>query len=202
MPDLFRKIIRSYMRFRNHIRRWKFKWNKFVLWPYKVLGNLQLDPTVRLYVPVRCDGEGKVVISRGTKLGLRNAIEFGNGALLLQARYPKSRISIGEKCFFANNVSIVAVEFVEIGNNCLIGDMVTIMDSDFHGIAPDKRLSDSFQSKPVKIENNVWLGSRVIIQKGVTIGANSIVTPNAVVVTSIPANSIAGGVPASVIRSI
>jgi len=161
-----------------------------------------IDSTVRLYVPLRCDGEGKVLISKGTKLGARIALSIGNGSILLQARYPKSKIRIGEKCLFSNNVSVVAVESVEIGDYCLIGDMVTIIDSDFHGIDPDKRISDFVLTLPIKIENNVWLGSRVIVQKGVTIGANSIVTPNAVVTSSIPPNSIAGGVPARVIRSI
>jgi len=196
------QTVRGYLRFIRHIKRWKFKWNKFVLLPYKILGNLIIDSTVRFYVPVRCDGEGKVLISKGTKLGARIALSIGNGSILLQARYPKSKIRIGENCLFSNNVSVVAVESVEIGDYCLIGDMVTIIDSDFHGIDPDKRISDFVLTLPIKIENNVWLGSRVIIQKGVTIGANSIVTPNAVVTSSIPPNSIAGGVPARVIRSI
>ena len=143
-----------------------------------------------------------MIISKGTKLGVRNAIKVGDGSVLLQARYQKSRILLGENCLIANNVSVIAVESVDIGDHCLIGDMVTIIDSDFHGIDPDKRLSDSFQSIPVKIENNVWIGSRVIVQKGVTIGANSIITPNAVVATSIAPNTIAGGVPARVIRNI
>ena len=202
MPDMVRLTVGSYVRFMKHISRWKFKWNKFVLLPYKILGNLIMDSTVRLYVPLRCDGEGKVLISKGTKLGARNAMTIGNGSILLQARYPKSSIRIGENCFFSNNVSVIAAEAVEISNNCLIGDMVTIIDSDFHGIDPAKRISDSVITLPIKIENNVWLGSRVFVQKGVTIGANSIITPNAVVTSSIPPNSIAGGVPARVIRSI
>lgn len=202
MPDWIRQIVQAYVRFIRHISRWKFKWNRFVLWPYQVLGNLSFDPTVRFYVPLRCDGDGKVTIASGTKLGARTAMRIGNGAVLLQARSPESRIHIGEKCFFSNNVSVIAVESIEIGNHCLIGDMVTIIDSDFHGIAPDKRQSETVLSQPVKIEDHVWLGSRVIVQKGVTIGANSIVTPNAVVVSSIPPNTIAGGVPARIIRDL
>lgn len=202
MPDWIRRAVGSYVRFVKHISRWKFKWNKFVLWPYQVLGKLNFDPTVRFYVPLRCDGEGKVIIAAGTKLGARTAMRMGNGAVLLQARSKESCIRIGASCFFSNNVSVIAVESVEIGDHCLIGDMVTIIDSDFHGIAPGRGRSESVLSEPVKIENGVWLGSRVIVQKGVTIGAHSIVTPNAVVVSSIPPNTIAGGVPAQVIRNL
>jgi maltose O-acetyltransferase len=135
-------------------------------------------------------------------MGGRNSVRYGNGAILLQARGPQSRIHIGKNCAFSNNVSIVSVASVEIGDDCLIGELVSIMDSDFHGIAPDQRRSDSVKSAAVKLENNVWLGSRVIVQKGVTIGANSIVAPNAVVTSSIPPDSIAGGVPAKVIRGL
>ena len=202
MADWLQRIVRSYVRFGRHIGRWKFKWNRFVLWPYRISGNLIADPTVRFYVPLRCDGEGKVTIAAGTKLGARTAMRMGNGSILLQARSPESRIHIGEKCFFSNNISVIAVESIEVGDHCLIGDLVTIIDSDFHGIASDKRQSASVLSRPVKIEKHVWLGSRVIIQKGVTIGAHSIITPNAVVVSSVPPNTIAGGVPARVIRGL
>ncbi|MBC7343530.1 MAG: hypothetical protein H5U02_13980 [Clostridia bacterium] len=56
--------------------------------------------------------------------------------------------------------------------------------------------------KPVYVGENVWLGSRVIVQKGVSTGNNSIVTPQSVVTRDIPPNCIAGGIPARVIRQI
>lgn len=117
----------------------------------------------------------------------------------MQARTPDAVIRIGRHCAFSNNVSVIAVQSVEIGEDCLIGDFVSIMDSDFHGIAPDQRRTGPVQTAAVKLANNVWLGSRVIVQKGVTVGENSIVAPNAVVTSSIPPNSIAAGIPARVI---
>ncbi len=202
MAELMAKCVRWGQRLVKRLGRWRYAWNRWATWPQRATGNLVLAPGVRLYVPLRCDGQGRVSIADGSKMGGRHSIRYGNGTILLQARDPNSHIRIGKNCAFSNNVSIVSMESVEIGDECLIGDLVSIMDSDFHGIDPDKRRSDAAQSAPVKLENNVWLGSRVIIQKGVTVGANSIITPNAVVTSSIPANTIAGGVPARVIREL
>jgi acetyltransferase-like isoleucine patch superfamily enzyme len=202
MAELMAKCVRWGQRLARRLGRWRYAWNRWTTWPRRATGNLVLSPGVRLYVPLRCDGEGKVRVGEKTRLGCRNSVQYGNGSILLQARDPKSSIQIGRNCAFSNNVSIVSMESVEVGDECLIGELVSIMDSDFHGIDPDKRRSDAVRSAPVKLENNVWLGSRVIIQKGVTIGANSIITPNAVVTASIPPDSIAGGIPARVIRGL
>ncbi len=202
MGEGIRNALKSIRRISKRLGRWKFAWNRWATWPQRAGGYLILSPGVRFYVPLRCDGEGKVVIGEKTRLGCRISVRYGNGSILLQARDPKAVIRIGRNCAFSNNVSIVSMESVEIGDDCLIGELVSIMDSDFHGIRPDRRKSDSVQSASVKLEHNVWLGSRVIIQKGVTIGANSIVTPGAVVTSSVPPDSIAGGVPARILRKI
>jgi maltose O-acetyltransferase len=84
----------------------------------------------------------------------------------------------------------------------LIGDQVTILDCDFHEISPITRMNGVGPIEPVVIGDNVWLGSRVMVLKGVTIGENSVVAAMSVVTKSIPPNSIAVGNPARVIRSI
>ncbi|WP_407925362.1 DapH/DapD/GlmU-related protein [Geomonas ferrireducens] len=76
------------------------------------------------------------------------------------------------------------------------------MDSDFHGIDPLQRRTSKGISLPVVIGKNVWFGSRVIVQKGVCIGENSIIASQAVVTRSIPPNCVAGGNPAKIIRYI
>jgi serine acetyltransferase len=54
----------------------------------------------------------------------------------------------------------------------------------------------------VVLENNVWLGEQVIVNKGVTIGENSVVGAGSVVTKDIPANSVAAGNPAKIIKSV
>jgi maltose O-acetyltransferase len=135
-------------------------------------------------------------------LGWPGAYRFGDGCIMLQARTPNATVRVGKNCRFSNNISMIATESIEIGDGCLIGDLVSIMDSDFHGIAPAQRHSGSFKTAPVKLGNNVWLGSRVLVLKGVTIGETSVVAAGSIVTSSLPPNCIAAGVPARALRMI
>ena len=76
-----------------------------------------------------------------------------------------------------------------------------IIDSAFHDIDPDRRL-DPPTADPIMIGNNVWLGARVIVLPGVTIGENSVVGVGSVVTRDIPPRSLAVGTPASVVRAL
>jgi len=109
-------------------------------------------------------------------------------------------ISIGDYCLISPGVRISAAQSINIGNNVMFAANVYLSDSDWHGIY--NRIRPFRCNKPVIIENNVWLGERVIVNKGVTIGENSVVGAGSVVTKDIPANSIAAGNPARVIKSI
>jgi maltose O-acetyltransferase len=165
-------------------------------------GNLQIGKEVNFQVPVRVDGPGSVLIGAGVGLGYRPAFRLGSGELLLQARSKTAHISIGSKTILNNNVSMVSLNSIEIGNNCLIGDQVAILDSDFHEISPHTRNRSTGKSAPVRIGNNVWLGSRVMVLKGVEIGDGSVIAAGSVVIKSIPPMSVAGGIPAKVFRTM
>lgn len=95
--------------------------------------------------------------------------------------------------------SIVAAASVVIGENVLMGAYCTIIDNDFHQSDPNKRNEYNIISKPVIIEDNVFLGFNCLVQKGVTIGKNSVIGANSVVVNNIPPNSIAMGNPCKLI---
>jgi acetyltransferase-like isoleucine patch superfamily enzyme len=114
-----------------------------------------------------------------------------------------------------NGAIVMAEELVEIGSHCLISWGVGIADSDFHPLEPAQRLIDSqalapffkdrplrpkLKTAPVKIGDNVWIGMNAVILKGVTIGENSVVAAGAVVTKSIPANAIAAGNPAVMVK--
>ena len=91
---------------------------------------------------------------------------------------------------------------ITIGDCCLIGDQVAVCDCDWHEIDPSHRNRSAGPIRPVAISNNVWLGSRVMVLKGVTIGDNSVVAAARVVTKSIPANCVVAGNPAKYIRTI
>lgn len=155
-----------------------------------------------LYVPIRLGGQGEIRMGDRNAFGYRKGPRLGNGEILLQARRPSAVICIGSGNSFSNNVSIIANKAVSIGQQCLIGDQVSIYDSDFHETDPTRRRLGSGKENPVTIGNNVWLGSRVIVMKGVCIGDNTVVGAMSLVTRSLPANCIAGGNPATIIRRL
>jgi maltose O-acetyltransferase len=179
-------------------------WRKerFLIAERRCLSRLELGHATEMNVPVRSQGRGTLLIGTNNMLGYGPAPRLGNGVILLQPRDRDARIVIGNHNSFSNNVSLVAMGEITIGNRCLIGDQVTILDCDFHEISPITRMNGVGPIEPVVIGDNVWLGSRVMVLKGVTIGENSVVAAMSVVTKSIPPNSIAAGNPARVIRSI
>lgn len=156
----------------------------------------------QLQVPLRGSGGGTLSIGRGNVFGYRQAMKLGSGSILLQPRSRESIIEIGDGNLFNNNVAIVANERINIGSNCQIGDLVAIYDCDFHETDPARRNHSPGKTMPVVIGNNVWLGSRVMVLKGVSIGDNSVIGAMSLVTKSIPPNCIAAGNPAKVIRYI
>jgi len=114
---------------------------------------------------------------------------------------PAGTLDIGDQVFVNYGTSIGATELVRIGPRCNIGSHVMMIDNDFHRLEPERRL-ELPPSAPIVLEENVWLGSRVIVLRGVTIGAHSVVGAGSIVVDDVPARSLAVGVPARVIRSL
>src|SRR5204862_7531416 len=108
---------------------------------------------------------------------------------------------IGAGSFSNYGCSIAATQLIQIGPNCNIGTHVIMMDNDFHRIEPERR-TERPPSAPIILEENVWLGARVIVLRGVKIGAGSVIAAVSVVARDIPPRSVAAGVPAKVIRSL
>ena len=111
----------------------------------------------------------------------------------------KGRIRIGNYCLICPGVRIGAADDISVGDNCMIASNVYITDSDWHDIY--NRITMG-KTGPVKIANNVWIGDSAIVCKGVTIGENSVIGAGAVVVDSVPANCIAAGNPAKIVKQL
>ena len=82
----------------------------------------------------------------------------------------------------------------------MIGPNVSIITTG-HALRPSERRA-YIDAKPIVIEKSVWIAANVTIIGGVTIGENSVIAAGSVVTRDVPANSLAAGVPARVIRSI
>ena len=110
-------------------------------------------------------------------------------------------IHVGDQ-FLANyNVTILDIMPVYIGDYVMIGPS-TLISTVSHPIAPKGRREHLGIGKPVTIGNDVWLGGNVTICPGATIGNNVVVAAGAVVTKDVPDNSLVGGVPAKLIRTI
>jgi acetyltransferase-like isoleucine patch superfamily enzyme len=116
-----------------------------------------------------------------------------NHQCILSTHSKEAVISIGNDCGFSG-VTIGAASGIRIGNNVLCGANVVITDFDWH-----EDISHT-EPAPVIIHDNVWLGLNSVVLKGVTIGENSIIGANSLVVKDIPANVIAGGNPCKVLK--
>lgn len=112
-----------------------------------------------------------------------------------------SNITIGEGTFV--NVGLVALDVtpITIGANCQIGPNVQLL-TPTHPLDPEPRRAGYEAGEPITLGDNVWLGGGVIVCPGVTIGENTVVGAGAVVTKDLPANVVAVGNPARVIRSL
>jgi UDP-3-O-[3-hydroxymyristoyl] glucosamine N-acyltransferase len=142
-------------------------------------------------------------------------IIIGDKCTFNSARF-SVRVGLRERCtlvtllkkseiVFGNNsggsgIMVLAAKKIIVGNNVLIGSHTMIIDTDFHHADPGKRYeNENIPARPIIIEDNVFIGTNCMILKGVTIGKNSVIGANSVVITSIPENSIAIGNPCKII---
>lgn len=140
--------------------------------------------SVKRGTSIRIDENGKL------NVGGKFSIYYGTDIIL----FKNSELDIGSG-FFNSNVKIRCHKKIVIGNDVAIAHDVTIMDADAHHI-----VGQNNEPQPIVIKDHVWIGTRAIILKGVTIGEGSIVAAGSVVVGSVPDHSIVAGVPARIIK--
>ena len=102
-----------------------------------------------------------------------------------------------------SGVTIYSRDSINIGNHCIIGANVKILDNDFHPADPEIRAKtpcDNYAKKPIVIKDNVFIGCNSLILKGSSIGNGSVIGAGSVVCGAIPDNCIAAGNPAKVVK--
>ena len=108
-------------------------------------------------------------------------------------------IKLGKHVFINSGCCFQDQGGIEIGDNVLIGHQTVIATLN-HDLNPEKR--GDMLPAPVKIGNNVWIGSHSTILAGVSIGDNAVIAAGAVVTKDVPPNTVAAGVPARIIKEI
>jgi acetyltransferase-like isoleucine patch superfamily enzyme len=202
MSKLYRRIIFQFRRVL-HLRYKYVNQLKFYLYGIKTGKNF----LVHGYIGIKLAADAKVSIgdnfyfSSGQHLNplarnLQGCICTNEGAV----------ITIGDNVAMSSTV-LWSHQSITIGNNVQLGAQVIILDSDCHSLNYIYRRDLKTDQKnknnaPVTIEDDVLIGSNCIVLKGVTIGARSVIGAGSVVTKTIPADSIAAGNPAKIIKSI
>jgi acetyltransferase-like isoleucine patch superfamily enzyme len=109
-------------------------------------------------------------------------------------------INIGRNVFINQNCTFYDLGGLDIADDVMIGPNVSIITSG-HPIEPSRR-REGVIAKPIVIERNVWIAAGATIIGGVTVGENSVIAAGSVVTKDVPPNTLVGGNPARVIRSI
>lgn len=126
------------------------------------------------------------------------------------------KVSVGKNTYIGPGTSIQAKESITIGRDVIIANNVVLVDNNNHPVSPLERkkmsacsdhINDELwswkyaESKPIIIEDNVWIGRDTRILKGVTIGKGSIVALGAIVTHDVPPYSVVAGNPARVVKT-
>jgi acetyltransferase-like isoleucine patch superfamily enzyme len=168
----------------------------------------RFDETVKFF-------PGAALVNNGTP----EKIEIGSysgimGQLMILTA--GGRIKLGHHCSVGLGTRIWAQSSIQIGNYVLIAHLVDIHDSNAHSLDPIVRRQDptmvfekespmdfgSVETKPVRIEDDVWIGFKSSIMKGVTIGTGAVIAAGSVVTKDVPPHTLIAGNPARIVRDL
>jgi acetyltransferase-like isoleucine patch superfamily enzyme len=180
----------------------------------------QLPPNIRL-------GPGSIITGRYLPgdhpfrrfhSRLDPAVVIGRNSILDGVYFnmgEEARVTIGDHCRLAD-IFLLGDLDITVGNHVVIGWHAVVADADFHPVAPAERLADSvacsplgtgqprrpYARRPVKIDDNVWIGPNAAVLKGVHIGADAVIEAGAVVVRDVPPRVRVLGNPAQVVGQV
>lgn len=196
-------IILRYFKIRNLLFKIEVIFNQI----YSIWNGILFNPNVdNIYIKFPASIKGYDFMKIGNNFVSESGLRLHAYSSFLDQKFIPN-IIIGENVSIERDCHISGINSIKIGNNVLIGSRVYISDHS-HGnngcsstINPPAR-RPLYSKGKVIINDNVWIGEGAVILPGVEIGVNSIIGANAVVTKSIPANCVAAGVPAIVIRHI
>jgi len=158
----------------------------------RLLGKAKAPFSVRVRGRIKLSGNGEVVLGEG--------VSFNGTVVPIElVTYDSGRIEIGEHTFINYGSSIAARVSVKIGSHCHLGHYMFVMDNNQHDVVRHTELPPS---GPVIIEDNVWIGSKVVILPGVRIGSRAVIGAGSIVTKDIPPRCVAAGNPARVLRHL
>ncbi len=162
--------------------------------------NIQLGRWVQLedQVYLSALGRGKLILGDGVRIGAFSRLiistsfnDFGKGIRI------GNNVGLGEFAYLGGAGGL------EIGDDCIIGQYLSCHPENHRFELPDVLIRKQGVSREgIQIGKNCWIGAKVTILDGVTIGEHCVIAAGAVVTRSMPSHSLIGGVPARVIRRL
>lgn len=168
-----------------------------------------------------CVGAGTLIRGNAKCMntGEKEQVKIGEKcclACLIQA-YCCGEVSIGDRVYIGTRTVLQAKESIRVGNDVIISDNALLTDNNNHPTSPEMRIimtacedymHDELwtwkyaESKPIVIEDNVWIGRNAVVMKGVTVGRGSIVALGAVVTHDVPPYTVVAGNPAKIVKKL
>lgn len=168
---------------------------------YQPLFRSRCEPGGSVYI----EGAGMPLVMGAPRIRLGDRVRINAQTTLTAHRdCAAPSLVIGDDVYIGYQVGISIGSEVSIGNRVLIASRVFLAGYDGHPVDPLARARGDRDDvpPPLRIGDDVWIGSGAFISKGVTIGRCSIVAAHAVVTRDVPAGSIVGGNPAKVLRTL
>jgi acetyltransferase-like isoleucine patch superfamily enzyme len=174
------------------------------VWRYRALSTCEhVSGSPILRQPTLFVGKGTIVLGRNVEFGWPTSTLFHTGYCHVEASTAQARIEIGDSAQINNNAFLKSEgPGIKIGPRALLGSEVTIYDSDFHDLRAERRRNGRPRVGAVELGEDVFVGDRVLILKGVKVGAHSVIGAGSVVTSSIPDRMIAAGNPARIIGKV
>jgi acetyltransferase-like isoleucine patch superfamily enzyme len=135
----------------------------------------------------------------GSRIELGDRVEIGEGTSIVTLR-PGAELIIRNDVFISGGCTIAGAKRIEIGPGSMIAELVSIRDHDHDPAFPPR--DGRMLSEPVTIGERVWLGAKVSVVRGGSVGSGSVIGAHGVVDIAIPADCLAVGVPARVKRRL
>ncbi len=159
---------------------------------------------LRLGKRLQLDGLAFICPGVELEIGKDAVLHLGRWSWLghgCKVRVHEGEVRIGAKSVLGQECTISCYQHVSIGRECIVADRVMLIDFD-HGVVDVERpiREQGIYMRDVRVGHNVWIGYGACFLRGVTVGDNAVVGTNSVVTKDVPANAVAGGVPARVLR--
>ncbi len=182
------------------------KWKKFIDWV--IMNQVETRPRwfVRLLAPIYQHRGKHSVIHRSTRMDTPPYRIFSLGDYSVIESYACINNAVGD-VMIGNHTRIglhnTIIGPVKIGSHVNLAQGITVTALNHNFDDAEKRIDEQgVSTKPVTIEDDVWVGANAVILPGVTIGNHCVIAAGAVVTKDVPPHSLVAGVPAKVIKQI